>query len=976
MADEIKYEQIVDPGVKKGLADLKKSLIDVDKLLQDIAKTGKSVKIDVTGGKGGGKELENVNAQTEKLKQNTKELTQVEIEKNKITQQLAIQEAKLQASYSNNAIELQKVKIAQQENSKAITNSLKEDQLKEGSIKKLGVTLANNKKRYTEMSKAERENSKAGKELKKTIIDQDKEYKKLQVDIGNTAVKVGSYREAINDTINSMSDVSPVAGKAVGGVKALGAQFKKLLLNPVILIIAGIVAAITLMTKAFKRTREGQTAFKTLTATVSAGSDVMLGKIGSFIKSITADGGFKKALNNISEGWSNFVTKIKGDGFGAAIKSQVDKSIKAIKGLGKEIKDVADRASEIEKLRNAVFDLGLSVKVSTAELEKLAEIERVTADDSTKSFLEREAAAVKAQKASEAAAYKRIELTKLDEKLIYDQLKIKRETGAFDEELESQYADATVARIEAEKTYTIAVKQNERQRNEIRRDRLERDLDFIIDVFDSQKTANEKIINSDAETLTERQRLLNETSKIANESFSQQIDVIKQFTDANIDVNKLLKLNNKDSIEYVRTLKLDEIVEGRVLEIIKERRFLESDLLEAQKGINKATLEDKKKIFDEEQKLNESRFDLLQTQQAAAGKSEAEIEAEKILFRINQQKALYDFIVANEKNISDAQLEIMRNSIAQMEAELKKVADTSDETFGGSGGFWQKALGLTDEQYAATTAILSEAINTAVGLVDAFNEIANNKDEERLSKIEDNYNTQSELLQSQLDGGLISQQQYNEQSQALDKQVKKEKKKIAKEQAKREKEAALFSAIVNTAVGIVTALATMPTPVGIVLAALVGILGAAQIAAIASQPEPSFAKGGEADWSTMTGFTGDGDSKAESLRLGKKPYKYHKKEYIWDAKTYGKNADLIDGIKQGRYNKHDLNRINLRNVIDEERRNSQLQMEMMRNTEATIDLLKYFKYEQKSMFFFDPKTQKYYRQIGNYHLVQTDSLPN
>ena len=57
-----------------------------------------------------------------------------------------------------------------------------------------------------------------------------------------------------------------------------------------------------------------------------------------------------------------------------------------------------------------------------------------------------------------------------------------------------------------------------------------------------------------------------------------------------------------------------------------------------------------------------------------------------------------------------------------------------------------------------------------------------------------------------------------------------------------DKASSLTNAVINTALGITSAL-TLPPPLSFVMAALTGALGAAQIAVIASKPIPQFAKG-------------------------------------------------------------------------------------------------------------------------------------
>jgi len=72
--------------------------------------------------------------------------------------------------------------------------------------------------------------------------------------------------------------------------------------------------------------------------------------------------------------------------------------------------------------------------------------------------------------------------------------------------------------------------------------------------------------------------------------------------------------------------------------------------------------------------------------------------------------------------------------------------------------------------------------------------------------------------------------------------MEKKRKALAREQAKDQKAVAIIQAIINTALAITAALAV--PYIGTVLAIIVGALGAAQIALIASQPLPALAAGG------------------------------------------------------------------------------------------------------------------------------------
>ena len=98
-------------------------------------------------------------------------------------------------------------------------------------------------------------------------------------------------------------------------------------------------------------------------------------------------------------------------------------------------------------------------------------------------------------------------------------------------------------------------------------------------------------------------------------------------------------------------------------------------------------------------------------------------------------------------------------------------------------------------------------------------------------------------LKKRLDSGKITQKQYDAEISKMDLEMDAKKKKIQHDQAKRAKDISLMQAIISTAAGIVQALANPGGIAGIVLAALVGILGAVQIGVIASTPVPEAAEG-------------------------------------------------------------------------------------------------------------------------------------
>jgi hypothetical protein len=102
-----------------------------------------------------------------------------------------------------------------------------------------------------------------------------------------------------------------------------------------------------------------------------------------------------------------------------------------------------------------------------------------------------------------------------------------------------------------------------------------------------------------------------------------------------------------------------------------------------------------------------------------------------------------------------------------------------------------------------------------------------------------------------IEGSKMTEEQKAAKMKALDEEVTKKKAQLARKRAIADKLSAIVSAGVNTAVAITQALASAPPPIGPALAAIVGGLGVAQVAAIAATPIPAFATGGAVFGPTM-----------------------------------------------------------------------------------------------------------------------------
>jgi len=103
------------------------------------------------------------------------------------------------------------------------------------SLKQLQAALAKNRQEFAKLSNEQARSSKEGQRLLKTIQQQDKDVKSLNVTMGKHQDNVGNYASAIEG-------LDGVTGGLIGRFKMLGQQLMALLANPIVAFIAAIAA--------------------------------------------------------------------------------------------------------------------------------------------------------------------------------------------------------------------------------------------------------------------------------------------------------------------------------------------------------------------------------------------------------------------------------------------------------------------------------------------------------------------------------------------------------------------------------------------------------------------------------------------------------------------------------------------------------------------------------------------------------------
>lgn len=139
--------------------------------------------------------------------------------------------------------------------------------------------------------------------------------------------------------------------------------------------------------------------------------------------------------------------------------------------------------------------------------------------------------------------------------------------------------------------------------------------------------------------------------------------------------------------------------------------------------------------------------------------------------------------------------------------------------------------------------------SAAVEIWGNINKIFDNINQKELKGLKDQHQAATTELDEQLAEGLISQEEYNEQVDEMNKEYKAKEEEAQKESWVRQKAMNVSQATMEAALAVLKAWNSAPWPANAIPIGIATALGAAQIAAVASEPQP-FARGGYVDSDT------------------------------------------------------------------------------------------------------------------------------
>jgi len=550
------------------------------------------------------KEMNDVNTTTARGREETEEAA-------KKTDEIARRYKKYQDSLTETGQEIAALKLAQQQLNQVNKLTAKQNSALEGSYNDLSAQLSLLKIRWKQLSEEERENGEEGKKLTKQIKSVNDELIKLDKSVGVASRKVGSYKEAIEE--------ATAASGSFNGVLNL---IRK---NPIIGVLAAFVGVVGGLFKAFSKSEKGAKLFNKAAGVM----DAVLSNIVEISVQVyeKLEAAFKDPLGSLKEFGRTIITQVtnrlKGTlelvvGLGKAIgntlvldfdaakkaakeageafikvttgldKEQQDEFIDSVKELTKQIEKEADAFAKLYEKQRQVRKVTRALNIEVSELAAQEAILSQKAGDTTLGFEEQKKAAEELETILKKKGETEIKLAKNNLSLINTEIKLRRANKEDIEDLLDTQAQAIQTLKEAETSLTVSLLENARERREIKRDEFERELDFAIDVADAQLRQNERIAKSDNTTFKERAQLLDENKEINEKAFQSQINLIEDYTGKKLGLDQLSKESDEALIrERLKGFELDDILQGRILEVIKERKAATQDLVELEEDLTK-----------------------------------------------------------------------------------------------------------------------------------------------------------------------------------------------------------------------------------------------------------------------------------------------------------------------------------------------------------------------------------------------------
>lgn len=720
---------------------------------------------------------------------------------------------------------------------------------------------------------------------------------------GMAATSTGELNKQLKDTDKSSGGLGDALGRISPGLKAaydgaisFGKALWALAANPVGLVIAAIALAVAGLARYFTSSTEGQDKWNKILAVGSAILDGFLDILEKVGKALVT------AVSEPQKAWQGFIETMQpilkifqkiGSGLadiftfnfkaGAAkitdaLTSIADLAISVWNGAKKASQEFYEAAeAKAQKLlaiekryaqfrKDAIQDI---IDDSITELSVSKDMQKVH-DKLRNSEEDRLAALRDANAQLKAQSEGDVALANTELKIMEDKLGVMKDGFTIDK--------LTYDEAKALADLRVKVNNTAQAYNDGQRKRLAEEFTLVseiskrrLDQINSEKAAvenlnkwrledaiatNQKVIDNEFSTIGESANAIGEINnlrvKLAEDASAKELEIAFNTAKERValDSGQLKQIYQNKSLSFEEQLALEDKFRSDVA--AKDQAYIttatqiESDKFAEIDRINKQSAD----------AATENVFTILERDAKNMGNT---LDTATNRALINLEKQFED----NEVSLADyntRKLEIQKEgeaaSIASQVEYLKKQAalllvgseqrteiENQISELELSAQANKNALKLEAEQQiqAGLNELATTGVDLAMETIGNFFAAEDEARQARLEKIQETMN--AELLAA--GDNEAAKVAIKNKAEAEQQKIRLQQAAAARKQAIFEKTVAVISIAINTAKGIGQALGTYPPPASFVLAAITGVLGALQIAAVLSKPIPSYAVGTE-----------------------------------------------------------------------------------------------------------------------------------
>lgn len=429
-------------------------------------------------------------------------------------------------------------------------------------------------------------------------------------------------------------------------------------------------------------------------------------------------------------------------------------------------------------------------------------------------------------------------------------------------------------RLDLERKYqdekAIIVAESKEKEEDDEKTRHDREVENI-QLENNEKLREIKKINEDIAKL-EKEKSKTKNPK-AKKNYSEAIDNKKKEIAI---INELIAKNNniKEQMEQTHQFRLKKIDEKYAMQEIeqkleKNRRDTDDQIMKREEEIQQITTMEEAKIALSKLsylKLTDQELKGIKTLEDAKKALREDANREALAMQLKMLEEEQALLNEHLKDLTGEEAEKLKANLSEIKGKIlqvkgalqngeendqKKVQEEKDtakgkvDLLGFSAKEWEdtfKNLDTTAEKINAVS-VAVKAMSNAFSQYAEYQKSLNERDLRNFARYQER---KKKALVKQLNEGYINQEQYAKSLEELERERLNKESEMQYKEAKMQKVIRIADAISATALGVANSL-KVGGPAGIVLASLVGALGAVQVGIISSQPLPekqSYATGG------------------------------------------------------------------------------------------------------------------------------------